>query len=320
MFMLQVNYHHKYYAILFVNTHDIEAFVAVVETGSIVAAATRLHLTQPGISRRVQSLEERLGVALLERQSKPLKPTAAGREVYQRGRRVLGSVADLLAGVEPGSEASGEFRLGVAPFVAELALAQPIDRLRSEFARLALRITTGWSPSLLTLLESNAIDAAAVVLPDDVMPPATLTTHLLCHQIPLIVAHREAPMRKGSLSLQELATQSWVLSQDGCGIRRSIRHALDAARLPVDIAVETYGSELQLSLVARGVGIGMVMPGALARSAFREQLRVLQVPQFKGGVNTWLAHARAPGRLAAPIERLRQDMSAMLEAEEQLPL
>jgi DNA-binding transcriptional LysR family regulator len=301
-----------------VNTHDIEAFVAVVETGSIVAAATRLHLTQPGISRRVQSLEDRLGVALLERQSKPLKPTAAGREVYQRGRRVLGSVADLLAGVEPGSEASGEFRLGVAPFLAELALTHPIDRLRTEFVKLTLRITTGWSPTLLTLLESNAIDAAAVVLPDDVMPPNTLTTHLLSHQLPVIVAQREAGLSEGRLSLQELASQAWILNQDGCGIRRSIRHTLDAARLPVDVAVETFGTELQLSLVARGIGIGMVMPGALARSAFRAQLRVLQVPEFKAGVNTWLVHARAPGRLAAPIERLRRDMSEMLDAEERL--
>ncbi|MEO6919448.1 MAG: LysR family transcriptional regulator [Collimonas sp.] len=302
------------------NTHDIEAFVAVVETGSIVAAATRLHLTQPGISRRVQSLEDRLGLALLERQSKPLKPTAAGKEIYERGRRVLGSVADLLAGVEPGSEVSGEFRLGIAPFLAELALTHPIDNLRSEFSKLTLRVSAGWSPALLILMESNAIDAAAVVLPDDVMPPNTLTTHLLNHQMPLIVASRASSLDDGSLSLSELASHAWVVNQDGCGIRRSIRHTMDAARLPVDVAVETFGTELQLSLVARGVGIGMIMPGAWARSAFRDQLRVLDVPDFKGGVNTWLVHARTPGRLAAPIERLRQDMHTMLEEELHLPV
>lgn len=294
--------------------------MAVVETGSIVAAATRLHLTQPGISRRVQSLEDRLGVALLERQSKPLKPTAAGKEVYERGRRVLGSLADLLAGVESGSDVSGEFRLGIAPFLAELALTRPIDSLRSEFGKLTLRITTGWSPALLTLVESNAIDAAAVVLPDDVMPPNTLTAHLLSHQMPLIVASRTSSLSEGSLSLAELAAHAWVVNQDGCGIRRSIRHALDAARLPLDVAVETFGTELQLSLVARGVGIGMIMPGAWRRSAFRDQLRVLTVPEFRGGVNTWLVHPRTPGRLAAPIERLRLDMSVMLEEELHFPV
>jgi DNA-binding transcriptional LysR family regulator len=298
------------------NTHDIEAFIAVVETGSIIAAATRLHLTQPGISRRIQSLEDKLGVALLERQSKPLKPTAAGREAYERGRRVLGSVADLLAGADPGAEASGEFRIGVAPFLAELTLTHPIDRLRSEFGKLTLRISTGWSPSLLTLLESNAIDTAAVVLPDDVMPPPTLSAHLLGHQMPLIVASQTSPLcAEESLSLAQLATQAWVLNHDGCGMRRAIRHALDAARLPLEVAVETFGTELQLSLVARGLGIGMIMPGAWARSALRDELKVLSVPEFTGGVNIWLAHARTPGRLAAPIERLRLDMHAMMEDE-----
>ena len=63
------------------NTRDLQAFVAVVESGSMVRAAERLHLTQPGLTRRVQNLETMLGVELLERQSKPLKPSAAGNEV-----------------------------------------------------------------------------------------------------------------------------------------------------------------------------------------------------------------------------------------------
>jgi DNA-binding transcriptional LysR family regulator len=67
------------------NIHDLEAFVAVVETGSIVGASARLNLTQPGVTRRIQNLEERLGTALLDRQSKPLKPTSSGREAYEHG-------------------------------------------------------------------------------------------------------------------------------------------------------------------------------------------------------------------------------------------
>jgi DNA-binding transcriptional LysR family regulator len=62
------------------NTHDLQAFVAVIESGSMVRAAERLHLTQPGLTRRVQSLETTLGAELLDRQSKPLKPTATGRQ------------------------------------------------------------------------------------------------------------------------------------------------------------------------------------------------------------------------------------------------
>ena len=77
------------------NTHDLVAFVAVVETGSIVAASARLNLTQPGVTRRIQNLEEMLGAQLLDRLSKPLKPTAAGIEAYEQGRRLLRMLDDL---------------------------------------------------------------------------------------------------------------------------------------------------------------------------------------------------------------------------------
>ena len=110
------------------NMRDLEAFLAVVETGSIVGASARLHLTQPGVSRRIQSLEERLGVALLDRQSKPLKPTAAGRETYAHGRRMLRVLDDLKTGLSPDGVVAGEFRLGLSPYLSEVGITVLADR------------------------------------------------------------------------------------------------------------------------------------------------------------------------------------------------
>ena len=90
------------------NTHDLLAFVAVVETGSIVAASARLNLTQPGVTRRIQNLEQMLGAQLLDRLSKPLKPTAAGYEAYEQGRRLLRMLEDLKSGVAKDGVVRGE--------------------------------------------------------------------------------------------------------------------------------------------------------------------------------------------------------------------
>lgn len=60
------------------NLDDLQAFVAAVETGSVGRAALRLNLTQPAVSRRIQRLEEALDTTLLDRDSKPAKPTPAG--------------------------------------------------------------------------------------------------------------------------------------------------------------------------------------------------------------------------------------------------
>src|SRR5690349_3316731 len=146
------------------NTHDIEAFVAVVDTGSISAAALQLNLTQPAITRRIQNLEQTLGMSLLDRGSKPLKPTGAGREAYQLGRSVLRSVGDLVAGVAPDGAPTGELRIGITPSVGDVALAGPIDEVRAAFPQVSLRVTSAWSPTLIRMILAGSLDAAAVMV------------------------------------------------------------------------------------------------------------------------------------------------------------
>src|SRR5271168_1236615 len=77
------------------NLFDLEAFASVVETGSVVAASARLHLSQSAITRRIQNVENELNIPLLHRDARPLQPTKAGLEIYEHARRVLSSMNDL---------------------------------------------------------------------------------------------------------------------------------------------------------------------------------------------------------------------------------
>ncbi|MDR9177350.1 LysR family transcriptional regulator [Burkholderia multivorans] len=297
------------------NTRDLQAFVAVVDSGSMVAAATRLHLTQPGLTRRVQNLETLLGVPLLDRQSKPLKPTAAGRDVYALARNVLSAVDALLAAGAPDSEPTGELRIGVPPFLSELALEQPIDRLREAFPRLTLRVTAGWSPALLQGVERGTLDMATVMVPVGTTLPDTLSATRLGTQPTVLVAARDFPLPDGPLTLDALSRFPWVLSQDGCGMRSALSRALGAAGLPFDVAVEAFGSELQLSLVARGAGIGIAPPNALVRSAHRDALKIVPTDGLDTRIGVWMVHGALPGRLMRPAALLREALGAVLARE-----
>ena len=77
----------------------MEAFVLVVDTGSFSAAARRLKVGQPAISKLVAQLEERLGVKLLVRTTRGLTATEAGLSYYERARRSIeeANEADLAA-------------------------------------------------------------------------------------------------------------------------------------------------------------------------------------------------------------------------------
>ncbi|MGA9911650.1 LysR family transcriptional regulator [Paraburkholderia sp.] len=301
------------------NTRDLQAFVAVVESGSMVRAAEKLFLTQPGLTRRVQNLETMLGTELLDRQSKPLKPTAAGNEVYGLARTVLRAVDDLMAVASPESESTGEMRIGVPPFLSELALERPIDRLRSTFPKLTLRVTAGWSPGLLQKVEQGAVDTAVVLMPIGIPLPETMTATLLGDKRVIVVAPRSFGLADEPTTLAELSRHPWVLNQDGCGMRSTLSRAMAAGGLPFNVAVEAFGSELQLSLVARGMGIGLAVPEMLARSAYRESLQQVDVTDFDNVLNAWLVHGVLPGRLVRPVALMRDALVEKLESDSAVP-
>ncbi len=86
---------------------EIEALVAVVESGTFSAAGERLGLAKSVISRRVSQLEQRLGSRLLHRTTRRLSLTDAGRDLYQRAVQILADLDDAEQGV---SSASTELR------------------------------------------------------------------------------------------------------------------------------------------------------------------------------------------------------------------
>jgi DNA-binding transcriptional LysR family regulator len=285
------------------NTRDLEAFLAVVETGSIVGASARLHLTQPGVSRRIQTLEERLGVALLDRQSKPLKPTAAGRETYAQGRRMLGVLNDLQTGLSPKGIVSGEFRLGISPYLSEVGITAVADRLRGAFPDLMLRITTGWPEQLLEQLRRSEIDVAAFCLPDGMSPPTEIEADSLDIQ-PIFVAAPKSLDLPSPATLQDLSPFPWIFNQDGCGFRNAIRRRFEQEHLSFRIGIEALSSDLRLSLVARGLGITVATRTAIESSPLRDALQIVSVQDFEPRVRAWIVRRPPVGRLVKPIECL----------------
>lgn len=311
--MRQLSYPQVDYASSSLNTRDLEAFLAVVDTGSIVGASAKLHLTQPGVSRRVQSLEEQLGVTLLERRSKPLKPTAAGREAYAQGRRMLGLLDDLRTGLSPSGVVSGEFRLGISPYLSEVGISAAAEALRYSFPELTLRITTGWPEQLLGELSRSHIDVAAFCLPEGMMPPSDIEADAVDLQ-PLMVIAPEALELPSPATLQDLSDLPWIISQDGCGFRGAIQRRFEQEHLPFKLGIEALSSDLRLSLVAKGLGITLATRAALESSAARHDLRSIEVEGFQPKVRAWIARRPAPGRLSKPIECLKAALKTVIEA------
>jgi DNA-binding transcriptional LysR family regulator len=254
---------------------------------------------------------------LLDRQSKPFKPTASGREAYEYGRRLLRSFDDLKAGVSSDGEIKGEFRLGVMPYLSDAALAVPLDRLRREFPKLTLRIHAGWSPRLMEQVAKSELDAAALCLAEGTTPPEDLVGERLVKHSVLLVAASDlgVPKRAG---LEELSRFPWVMNESGCGFRNYMRNRFEAAGLPFTVGVEALSADLRMSLIARGHGIGLITEAALAGGRWRKKVTVIEAKGFAPEVMSWLVHRPPAGRLARPIALFRDALTDALKQREAL--
>jgi len=84
---------------------------AAARLGSLTAAARQLQISQPAVTVQIAALERRLGVRLLQRSSRGVRPTPTGQEILGRVRRILDSVAALEVGVETGP-IEGQLQIG----------------------------------------------------------------------------------------------------------------------------------------------------------------------------------------------------------------
>ncbi|GAA0770581.1 LysR family transcriptional regulator [Ideonella azotifigens] len=287
---------------------DLEAFVAVVRMQSISAAAESLQLTQPTITRRVQNLEEALGVALLDRNVKPPRVNAMGREVHAQCRAVLREVTALRALVALDTRPSGSLRLGLTQGLGDLVLPVALARLREATPELTVQVSVGWAGQIVQRLVHAELDGAVVLLPEGHALPRDVQGEPLGEAVRLVVVGPRGAARKSRLRLADVAPQGWVLNPDGCGFRAGLQRALAAQGVPMDIRLETFGRELQLQMVAEGLGLGLVPEPLLTASAWREQLDVLPLSDFQPRVALWLLHARLLGKFEAPLRRFAADV------------
>lgn len=147
---------------------DIKYFLAIAEEGNITAAAKRLHIAQPPLSRHMKDLEERLGVQLFERGKRKIKLTEAGKFLHTRAEQIvelLKATATELQDFYVGDR--GTLAIGAVTSAGGTLLPQIITLFRKRYPQVVFRLREGESRRITELLDSGIIDLGIVKLPFD---------------------------------------------------------------------------------------------------------------------------------------------------------
>ncbi|RZT41778.1 LysR family transcriptional regulator [Cupriavidus agavae] len=145
------------------NLKRLEHLVAVAEEGSLAAAARRVHLSQPALTRSIQALEEEAGAVLLDRGARGVTLTAVGRMVTERARRILfesGCLARDLALVR--QHEIGSVQIGFGAFPAAILLPELLCELHRQWPKLRIATEVNHPRALLDALYAEQVDFVVI--------------------------------------------------------------------------------------------------------------------------------------------------------------
>jgi DNA-binding transcriptional LysR family regulator len=267
------NFYEVYAGKAYMDLKNLRYFVEVAEHGSFLKASSRLHVTQPALSKAVQQLEDELGSTLLirSRPGVPAQLTPAGELVFQHAKAMLALSAKMLVDVGLlNGMPTGALCLGLPPLGSTDRVAAALTEFRQRFPRVDLRLHEHGGLDLEEAVRKGTVEVAISLRPEE----NDLAWQPICEEsLVAVLPSRLSLAKHSSLTLRDLSREPWIRLQGASILNRRIDRCCE--KLGIHGRQETESTNLAfcLSLVAASAGL-MILP------------RLLTLQQLPAGVKT----------------------------------
>jgi DNA-binding transcriptional LysR family regulator len=252
---------------------NLQAFVAIAESGSFSQAAEKLFLTQPAISKRIAQLESELGVKLFDRIGRRTTLTEAGQTLHERARAILLELEDTRRAIGNLSQVvGGHLIVGTSHHIALHRLSPALKRFNRDYPRVELDLRFLDSETVCSMVEQGEFELGIVSLPDTDI--ATLSSIPIWTDELVIVCGETHPLGEpGSMGLKDLLQHQAILPAPKTYTRAIIERGLQHPTQELKVRLNTNNLETIKVLVEAGLGWSV-----LPRTMLSDQLIELQIP------------------------------------------
>jgi LysR family transcriptional regulator, hydrogen peroxide-inducible genes activator len=243
---------------------QLRYLVALEDERHFGRAAQSCHVTQSTLSAGLKELEQILGVTLIDRNLRRVTPTAAGRDIIDRARRILREMEEVAETARAAREPlTGGLHIGVIPTVGPFLLPRALSRLNRDYPALKPYLREEQTALLIEGINDGRFDVLLMAFPYDA---PGLETHTLLHDGFWIACPQDHPLtRKRFVTPDEAPRDELLLLEDGHCLRE---HALAACRMECAPRHEGFrGTSLYMlaHMVALGMGVTL-LPDMAVRS------------------------------------------------------
>lgn len=245
---------------------------------NITLAASRVHATQPGLSKQLKQLEDELGFLLFVRKGRSLESvTPAGIEVISRARAVLSEANNIRTyAANQRRESQGQLILTTTHTQARFVLPPAVSRIKQAYPQVSVHLQQAGEADALDRL--NQGDADIAIISTAGSEPGDGIAVPLFRWRRLVVVPKGHPLDRAGRApdLAALARQPLISYESSTRPNSSLQRAFAAQSLVPDLALTALDADLIKTYVRTGLGVGLL--AEMAISANDEDLRVWPAP------------------------------------------
>jgi len=242
-------------------TQELASFAVLAEQLHFGRAATRLHISQPALSKRIRSLEDKVGGPLLVRNRRGVALTSAGTMFYKEARRIIRDVEVAFEAVRGATSGElGKLRLGVGMSTVHSLVPRALLKFRESSPGVEIEIADMSTPSQIEALIAGRLDVGFVRLP--VKHPLLTVQKVLTERLTIATSDKFT----GPVTMQGIQEQPFILIDRGVSATYH-DHCIslcDRSGFTPRIVYEPNDMFTILNLVSAGIGVSLVPRAARA--------------------------------------------------------
>lgn len=258
------------------NLYSLQLFVAVVEEGTIAAAAEREHIATSALSKRISELERVIGTPLLIRRARGVAATAEGQALARGARALLHKAEDLAGEVRDfASGVSGHVRIAANLSSITQFLPGDLQRFMVAHPKVGIDLEERISTAVTRMVLDNQADIGIFARSDDVQGLDIFPYRCDCMAMLVPVGHPLAV--HASVAFADTLDYGHVAMHRGSAANNMLARAAADLNRSMSTRFHVTSYDAMVSMVQAGLGIGVVPRDAIARLYAREGFALVEL-------------------------------------------
>ena len=259
---------------------QLNTLIRAAQFQSFSKAAESLGYSQSAVTVQIKALEEELGVRLFDRMNKRVLLTVDGQRFLEYANSILDTIQSARQALNENAELGGSLPIGTLESLCFFRLPGLIRQFRLEHPRVGLRVTTGSPEELIEKMEQGEVDLICIL--DE---PRYSNNWHKCNEVPEEVVFVATPNidlgHPGPYRVAELLDKPFFLTERNANYRRTFDKFLASHQVELTPSLEISDTAFIIKMLEHSSGISLLPRFAVAESAAKGQLRILEVSDFQ---------------------------------------